>query len=513
MTERIILPDINRVDMLMRSDLPFYLYSAAATRQLDACIIAAGIPGLELMQRAAAAVWDEMRRRWPETRQLTVLCGSGNNAGDGYLVALLAQRAGWQVEVLALTEPEHLRGDAAQAWQLACQGGVCIQAWPAVLPASGIVLDAMLGTGLNGGVREPFKSAIAAVNASGLPVAAVDLPSGLNADTGAIEGSAISADLTVSFIAMKPGLLTGCGPDLAGELCFAPLAELPEHTITPVLERLGLSSCKSLLPLRPRAAHKGMYGHLLLLGGNSGMGGAIMLAAETALRSGAGKVSVVTRSEHVAPLLARCPEVMALGLDEPSQLTPLLEQATAIVVGPGLGRDDWARRLLELVLQYDVPRILDADALNILAARPKWLGNKTVVTPHPAEAGRLLGCSAADVQNDRLLALNQLVERFGCAVVLKGVGSLVADAELERLPGLCPYGNPGMATAGMGDVLSGLIGALLAQGLSAGSAARYAVLLHALAGDRSEQQYGQLGMLASDLIEHIRYYLNLRDIR
>ena len=499
--------------MPMCPELPRYLYSAAATRELDGQIIAAGTPGLELMQRAATATWRELRRRWPQTRRLTVLCGAGNNAGDGYLVAQLARHAGWHVQVLAVSPVQRLKGDAAQAWQQAVAAGVEVQPWPATLPQEGVLLDALLGTGLQSEVREPFCSAIAAINASGLPVLAVDLPSGLNADTGAIEGSAVRADMTVTFIALKPGQFTAEGPDLVGELCFAPLATLPELEVKPELQRLELDCCKTLLPKRPKAAHKGMFGHLLLIGGNRGMGGAIILAAETALRSGAGKVSVVTRSEHVAPLLARCPEVMAHGVDDPSQLAPLLAQATAVVIGPGLGRDDWAQQMLDQTLSQPLPRILDADALNMLAARPMPLGRQTVVTPHPAEAGRMLGCSTARIQRDRPLAVRQLAERFACAAVLKGVGSLVADADSDQLPGLCTYGNPGMATAGMGDVLSGLVGALLAQGLSAGEAARYAVLLHALAGDRAALQRGERGLLASDLIEHIGYYLNLQDMR
>lgn len=499
--------------MPMYPELPLYLYSAAATRELDAQIISAGTPGLELMQRAAAAIWRELHGHWPDARRLTVLCGAGNNAGDGYLVALLARRAGWQVQVLAVSPVQRLRGDAVQAWQLAEDAGVEVLPWPARLPQDGVLLDALLGTGLQSEVREPFGNAIAAINASGLPVLAVDLPSGLNADTGAIEGKAVRADVTVTFIALKPGLFTAEGPDLVGELSFAPLSGLPEHDVAPVLQRLTLDSCKTLLPKRPKAAHKGMFGHLLLIGGNQGMGGAIMLAAETALRSGAGKVSVATRGEHVTPLLARCPEVMAQGVDDPSQLAPLLMQATAVVIGPGLGRDDWARQVLEQALQYQLPRILDADALNLLAAQPRLLGKQTVVTPHPAEAGRMLGCSTALVQRNRLLAVRQLAERFDCAAVLKGVGSLVADTDASMLPSICVQGNPGMASAGMGDVLSGLVGALLAQGLPAGDAARYAVLLHALAGDRAAQQRGQLGLLASDLIEHIGYYLNLQDMR
>lgn len=500
--------------MPMRPELPHHLYSAAATRELDARIIAAGTPGFELMQRAAAALWRELRRRWPEQRRLTVLCGSGNNAGDGYLVAQLAQRAGWQVTVLAVTPPERLQGDAAQAWAAAREAAVSIQPWPASLPGEGLLLDAMLGTGLRSAVREPFRSAIEAANVSGLPVVAVDLPSGLNADRGVVEGAAVRADLTVTFIALKPGLLTGDGPDRVGELCFAALTEAPLPEVAPQLERLELDLCKQLLPPRPRAAHKGMFGHVLLIGGNQGMGGAIMLAAQTALRCGAGKVSVATRSEHVAPLLARCPEVMAHGVDDPAQLAPLLGQASVLVLGPGLGRDAWAERMLQLALQADLPQVLDADALNLIAAGSSslCLGERSVITPHPAEAARLLGCTTAEIQADRLAAAQRLAERFGCAAVLKGVGSLVAGPGTQRLPGLCMYGNAGMASAGMGDVLSGVVGALLAQQLDAGAAARYAVLLHALAGDRVARQQGQLGMLASDLIDSIRYYLNLRDI-
>ncbi|WP_231702195.1 NAD(P)H-hydrate dehydratase [Halopseudomonas litoralis] len=287
-------------------------------------------------------------------------------------------------------------------------------------------------------------------------------------------------------------------------------SSLDNDNAVPGLERLDLSVYQQRLPARPRDAHKGMFGHLLVIGGNQGMGGAVMLAAEAALRCGAGKVSVATLSEHIASLLARCPEVMAHGVDDPAQLPPLLSQASTVVLGPGLGRDAWAEQMLIQVLEREVPRILDADALNGIASmsRPIRLGCQTVITPHPAEAARLLACRTADIQADRLTAAEQLAERFACAAVLKGVGSLVAGpGDLQR-PGICMHGNPGMASAGMGDVLSGVVGALLAQHLDAGTAARYAVLLHALAGDRVAEQDGQLGMLASDLISSIRYYLN-----
>ena len=499
--------------MTMQPELPLHLYNAASVRELDARIIAAGTPGFELMQRAAAALWQALRRRWPQARNLLVLCGGGNNGGDGYLLAELAQQAGWQVRVLALVAPAALAGDAAQACHAAQAAGVTIEPWAGILPAAEVIVDAMLGTGLQRAVREPFATAIEQLNQQSAPVVAVDLPSGLSADRGCIEGVAVTADLTVTFIALKPGLFTGQGPDLVGELEYAPLATLAQLSVAPQLERLSLASTPRLSP-RPRAAHKGSFGHLLVIGGNHGMGGAALLAAETALRCGAGKVSVATRSVHLPAFLARCPEVMAHSVDDPAQLAPLLDQATAVVLGPGLGRDPWAQQILQRTLERQVPRVLDADALNLIAKaqQPLWLGDDSVITPHPAEAARLLSIDTTIVQADRLAAVIALAERFACTAVLKGVGSMVAGPGRQRLPSLCSDGNPGMASAGMGDVLSGLVGALLAQRMAAGDAARYAVLVHALAGDQAAQLNGQVGLLASDLMSFMRFYLNQRNI-
>ncbi|QJD58981.1 NAD(P)H-hydrate dehydratase [Pseudomonas sp. gcc21] len=497
----------------MTSEMPFGICTAAQTRELDARIIAAGTPGFELMQRAAEAVWQTLSVRWAAVGQLSVLAGSGNNAGDGYLVARLAHNAGWQVRVLAVKPPERLQGDAAKAWQTALAAGVEVLAWSASAHLKGVVVDAMLGTGVRGDVSEPYKSVIEAVNASGLPVVAVDVPSGLDPDRGVVLGHAIRANLTVTFIAPKLGLFTAQGPDQAGDIAFAQLEEVPGASVRPVAERLVLERLASSLPRRVRAAHKGMFGHVLVIGGDLGMGGAIMLAAETALRSGAGRVSVATRSAHIAPLLARCPEVMAHAVDSPEALSPLLKKATTLVVGPGLGRSEWGWGLLDQALASGLSRVFDADALNEIAVRHRdglLLGDQTVITPHPAEAGRLLGCSTAEVQADRLRAVTMLADRFGCAVILKGVGSLVAGPACFAAPvGLCTHGNPGMAVAGMGDVLSGLVGALLAQQVEPGSAARYATLIHAQAGDCAAVS-GESGILASDLIGPIRTILNTR---
>lgn len=484
-----------------KPELPDALYSAAQVRDLDARLIAAGTPGFELMQRAAHATWRAIRRRWPEASELTVLAGHGNNAGDGYLVASLAHKTGWQVRLLAVGDPAALQGDAALAY--AAASGVNIQPW-ANQTMAGIVVDALLGTGLQGDVRDPYRSAIEAINASGLPVAAVDIPSGLCADTGHCLGVAVRADLTVTFIGLKMGMLTGDAPDLIGQLIFDDLqADKAIVAQAPVTaKRLDKTSLPFLAP-RPRTAHKGMYGRVLIIGGDHGFGGAALLSAESALRSGAGMVTLATRTEHVPAALTRMPEIMSAGIHSANQLMTLIEAASVLVVGPGLGQDSWGRSLLSAAANADRPQVWDADALNQLATGQVVLPKNSVITPHPGEAARLLGISTQEVQNDRAAAAHALARKFNAVCVLKGSGSLIADVD-GRLA-LCDRGHPAMATAGLGDVLAGLTGALMAQHMSAFDAACLAVWLHASAG----QKIGASGrgMAASDIIPAIRQLL------
>jgi NAD(P)H-hydrate epimerase len=487
-----------------KHDLPDALYSAAQVRDLDASLIAAGTPGFELMQRAARAMWRAMVRRWPNASELSVVAGHGNNAGDGYLVAALALRAGWLVQVLAAADPQRLQGDAALAHAQALAAGVSVQPWTAQATLSGVVLDALLGTGLAGEVREPYAGIIAAINASGLPVAAVDIPSGLCADTGQVLGVAVRADLTVTFIGLKLGLFTAQAADCVGELAFNDLQAPPE-----LLARVR-ASARRLMPgnlphlaSRFPAAHKGQSGHVLLIGGDRGFGGAILLSAESALRSGAGMVSLATRSEHVPAALARLPEVMTVGTHSANQLMGLLEQASVLVVGPGLGQAAWGRSLLSAAANAPLPQVWDADALNLLAKGGLTLPAGCVITPHPGEAARLSGISTADVQADRFTVARELSKKYSAVVILKGAGSLIASPD-GRLA-LCDRGHPAMATAGLGDVLAGLVGALLAQGMEAFDAACLAVWLHASSGEYQ----GSLGrgLAASDLIPAIRQLL------
>lgn len=488
----------------MTDSLPVALYTAAQVRELDARLIAGGTPGFELMQRAAHAAWRALRRRWPDAGAVTVLAGRGNNAGDGYLVAALAQRAGWQVRVLAVGDPQALQGDAAKALVEARGCGVSIEPWHAAVALQGVLVDALLGTGISGAVREPYAGAIAAINASGLPVLAIDLPSGLCADTGQVLGQAVRADLSVTFIGLKLGLFTAEGPDRVGTLVFDDLQADPGIVAQVASEAVRLDH-GSLARLAPRAptAHKGSFGQVLVIGGDLGTGGAALLSAEAALRGGAGMVSLATRPEHVTASLVRRPEIMCSGVESTYSLTTLVERADVLVVGPGLGQAPWGRSLLSLAAQCGLPQVWDADALNLLAAGGVQLPTGCVITPHPGEAARLLQCTVAEVQGDRPVAARELARRYACVALLKGAGTLIAAPD-GRLA-LCDRGHPAMASAGLGDVLAGLIGALLAQDLAPFDAACLGAWLHAAAGERLGE-HGR-GLAAADLIPVIRQLL------
>ncbi|WP_296259074.1 MULTISPECIES: NAD(P)H-hydrate dehydratase [unclassified Pseudomonas] len=482
---------------------PDALYSAAQVRDLDARLIAAGTPGFELMQRAAHAAWRAIRRRWPDGRQLTVLAGHGNNAADGYLIAVLAKRAGWQVTVLAVGSWSVLTGDAQAAYQEALREQVDVQDWHQQT-LNGIIIDALLGTGLKDEVRPPYDHAIELINDSGLPVMSVDIPSGLCADTGQTLGVAVRADLTVTFIGLKTGLFTGDAADLVGELVFDDLQADPAIVEqTPIsVTRLDTFNLPKLKP-RPRTAHKGMFGRVLVIGGDLGFGGAALLSTESTLRCGAGMVTLATRPAHISAALSRFPEVMSAGISSANQLMALIEPATVLVVGPGLGQHSWGRSLLSAAANAERPQVWDADALNQLAASFVQLPKDCVITPHPGEAARLLGISTKEVQADRPAAARALAKKFNAVCVLKGSGSLIADPAGELA--LADHGHPAMATGGLGDVLSGVIGALLAQNMPAFQAACLAVWLHSLAGEKCGAS-GR-GMAAADLIPVIRMLL------
>ncbi len=488
--------------------LPNALYRAAQVRELDRSAIEHhGIPGTVLMGRAGAAAFASAHRRWPEARRLAILCGAGNNGGDGYVVAHLALAAGLEVELFHLVKPDRLTSSAREAAAAAHTAGVPMTPYRGQsLAGYDLIFDALLGTGLDRAVGGEWATAITAMNSSGVPIVALDLPSGLYADTGAVAGeAAVRAQLTVTFIGLKLGLFTGAGPDHCGEIEFEDL-EVPAaiYALPPAAQRLSQAHLSHWLTPRPRTAHKGHFGHVLVVGGDRGMGGAVRLAAEAAARVGAGLVSIATHPFHANTITANRPELMVHGIEQAAELEPLLARATVVALGPGLGRNPWGRALLTALLASPLPLVVDADALNLLAESPQQR-QQWVLTPHPGEAGRLLGISSAEIEQDRPAAAAALCKRYGATVVLKGAGTLVATAESLAL---CTAGNPGMASGGMGDLLTGVIAGLMAGGLAPTEAATIGVCLHAAAADRAAQEGGERGLLALDLMPHLRHLAN-----
>ncbi len=490
--------------------LPITLYSTAQIRAVDAhAIQVLGIPGYTLMKRAGEAALRYLRQRWPTAHRVVIVCGGGNNAGDGYVLARFAQAAGLTVAALSAISPESLVGDAKQAHDDFRASGGSIRPFSAERLTEGdVIVDALLGTGLRGGVRPELVAAIRAVNASDRPIFALDVPSGLDADTGMPHGETIRADCTVTFVGLKTGLFTGDGPEYAGTVSFDDLELAPPDSATfePRLERIVESDIQRALPRRRRAANKGDFGRVLIVGSGTGMPGAARLAGEACLRVGAGLVTVAVAPENVAAIAAGRPELICLPLTDPSALPEAVERANVLAIGPGLGRTAWARAVLEIVLRCEKPVVVDADALNLIAetkcrARDNW-----ILTPHPGEAGRLLNIRTDEIQNDRLAALDRLTERYGGTVVLKGAGTLVGFR--GRTPGLCERGNPGMASAGTGDVLTGAIAGILAQCRDTWLAARVGVLVHAMAGDAAARN-GERGLLAGDVARELHNCVNL----
>lgn len=487
--------------------LPHALYRCEQVQRFDQTAVEQfGIAGEVLMERAGLFSFTALQRQWPQAQQVTVVCGTGNNGGDGYVIARLAQQAGLDAVVLQLGDHDRLRGDARLNAERCESLRIPCQPFRKIPDRTHVIVDAVLGTGLQRDVSGAWAAALLAINAHRAPVMAVDIPSGLNADTGAVMGNAVRANLTTTFIALKQGMFTGQGADCCGTIFFDTL-EIPARLFATEMlsaRRVDWRRQRQLLPERRRTAHKGDCGHLLIVGGARGYSGAARLAGEGALRSGAGLVSVATDKQHAGMIAASRPELMCHGITAPQELESLLRRCEVVVVGPGLGTGEWGKALLESVLASGKPVLVDADALNLLSQQRRYNDN-WILTPHPGEAARLLGVTSEQIQADRFAAAQRLQQRYGGVIVLKGSGTLIQSPG-QRAPAVCSQGNPGMATAGTGDVLGGVIGALLAQGLEPSEAAETGVCLHAAAADLAAQ-LGQRGMIASDLFDPIRRLL------
>ena len=480
------------------------LYTAAQSRAADArAIDSLGVSGFDLMLRAGRFALDCLLQGWPQAAAVSIYCGKGNNAGDGYVLAGMAQALGIRVEVIQVGTPP-AAGEALQAVAFAQARAVPVVPFtPGYQPIGMVLVDALLGTGQQGAARGDIAAAVAAFNASKCPVLAIDLPTGLNADTGGACGTlesdppVVQADMTATFITRKLGQYTGLGKVVCGQICFDSLG-VDARLCGEGVPLLTGAPARPPLPIH---AYKHQRGHVVIAGGDLAMGGAVILAGEAALRAGAGMVTLVTRPQHRPAILARRPELMVVDAEDATAVDLLLTRASCVVLGPGLDRQAWGQSLYErITATARIPVLLDADGFH------HWLGSPqrfrpAIITPHVAEAARLLGRTSADVQHDRPTAARQLAERVGDVVVLKGAGSLIADR--QRLT-VCGAGNPSMATAGMGDVLCGIIASQLADSESVHDAVVRGVLMHASAGDRAAARGVPHSLLASDLIDELR---------
>lgn len=501
--------------------------TAAEMRQLDRLAIDSyGIPGEVLMENAGAQVARVLWQEYPDlkARRVAVLCGRGNNGGDGFVVARYLHNLGVAVRVFLVGEPETIRGEAAVHWQILTRIGVTPQsvattedarAVGAALPQYDLLVDALLGTGLKAAVSGLSQQIISAMNAAGRPIVSVDIPSGLSADAGTLLGEHVRADLTMTMALPKRGLLLYPAAEHVGRLVVVDIgfpAALHEHEAVQchVLEAHEIASL-----LKPRRAdtHKGTYGHVFVVAGGLGKTGAGVLASMAALRTGAGLVTFGVPHSLNAAMEAKLTEVMTvplpemeegiLGAEAAKRLAEWLEGMSALVIGPGLGtHPDTVRCVHDILRQVHLPVVVDADAINALAMHPDAIGDihtPLILTPHPGELARLRHTTTAKIQADRLAAAQETAQWCGAVVVLKGAHTIVAVPQGSLF--INPTGNPGMATAGTGDVLSGMLGALVGQGYEPGIAARVAVYVHGLAGDLAAVTLGQRSLLAGDLIE------------
>jgi len=477
------------------------LYSVEQIRSIEQQAVHAGLSSLLLMKRAGFSAFQWVNKTYAQVNRVYVLCGAGNNGGDGFAFAQYAYLAGWQVDVGLVVSPAQVKSNESVTLlsELASLGIMPKPYDPQICARADLIVDALLGIGVHSSLSSDLLTLISSVNAFQKPVVSLDVPSGLNADTGSHYGAVIQAQNTVTFLAHKPGLVTADGADYAGEIRIESLgvSEKLYAELRPVSKLLNVAQTDQGLVARKKNAYKTQFGQALIVGGDEGMLGSVMLAAQTCAYTGAGIVRVVTRSEHAPLVTVKCPEVMAYG---DRNLPDLLDRSTVVAVGFGLTNNAWSNQLWQQVLLSDKPKVVDAGALRLLAAHPQrredW-----ILTPHPGEAAAMLGVSIKVIQADRLAAVVALQQKYGGVLVLKGNGTLVYDGDEAQI---CDFGDGALSTAGMGDVLAGMIAALVAQGLSLSKAAVQGVMLHAKAGEQLAQE-SQV-VMASQVSERIRQF-------
>lgn len=468
-----------------------------------------GIPSLVLMERAALAVKDTLLNENFPLNKILILCGSGNNGGDGVAIGRMLHIAGYQVDVCMLGKVDKRSEETKHQIEIAEKYGTNFVNNPEPSEYTTIV-DSVFGIGLSRVLSEEYQNLFQKINESNAVVAAVDIPSGIDGNTGAVLGNAIQADYTVTFGFMKPGLLLYPGASYAGIIKVADIGiyEHPSVTYKPSIIQMDEEDC-SLIPKRKPSGNKGTFGKALLIAGSYCMSGAAWMAALSCFRSGAGMVKIYTHSSNREILQQQLPEAMLSCYDEDNvsiaDLNAAMKWADVIGIGPGLGTSKTAENLMQYVLsECEKPLLIDADGLNILSNHKDWLINKRcecVITPHMGEMSRLFGCSVKDIKDDRFMKAGTFAEKYKVTCVLKDARTIIATDSDHFV--INTTGNSGMATAGSGDVLSGMILGFMAQGMSIETAASMGVWIHGIAGDHAKEQWGEYSMKAGDIISSI----------
>ncbi len=456
-------------------------------------------PSFVLMQAAGEAVLKLIKQYFPHVSRIWCFCGPGQNGGDGYCFASYAQAFGLEISVIAHTPPINQNSDAYRAYQTwLANGGVCLPDKPQGAPD--LILDALFGIGLNRPLEAHYQQWIDWMNKSNVDIVAVDCPSGLDANTGYIQNCAVAATKTLTFIGCKTGLVTGQAADVVGQLHLASLCDVkPESIKAPDAYTVSYQTQKQYFPAIVASAHKGNFGRVVVYGGARGMLGAALLSGSAALRVGAGLVKLMVAPEHVHIPALYQPELMTASW----QQSEVFDWADTYLIGSGLGQEISINDWWPALEQHQRPVVIDGDALSHLAQSPRKY-EKWVLTPHLQEAARLLACDVDWVQRNRYTAARKIVHEYGGVVVLKGAGTIIDNGVSTRV---CRQGNIGMARAGTGDVLAGVIAGLIAQGNSTDSASSLGVCMHAYAADLNTNN-GLIGLLASDLFPYIRQLRN-----
>ncbi len=485
------------------------LYTSGQLRKIDQMAIDQyGFTGLQLMNAAGAAAFSQIMQHCQQVEPLVVLCGSGNNGGDGYVVADLARSKGLDVVVVSAASPTSKA--ATQACQNFMDNGGRVSNRHSThfeaIRGAGLVVDALFGIGLNRPPMGAYAALIRTANQCNAPVVSLDIASGLNSDTGLAYDPCINAAITITFIGRKLGLYCAAGKNYRGQVILENL-NLPEALLQRVTPIARLVQPPAHLPaklVRKRDSHKGDYGKLVVAGGEAGMLGASLLCGRAALRCGSGLVTVLSTMQHLDVPALYCAELMSQCMENMDSTTRICKDSDVLILGPGLGQSPWSKKVFDTLMAFAKPMVVDADGLNLLSAARTGTGGDArrddwVLTPHPGEAARLLGTTITHIQNHRLDAANAICEKYGGVCVLKGMGTVIA--ERAGAVKICDGGNPGMATAGMGDVLSGIVGSLMGQGLAPFEAAEAGVWLHAQCADKTAQQMGMASLLAGDVID------------